>query len=174
VSEGDGDRADRPADLIRQIHRAIQSVTEDLERLRYNTAISRLMELTSAILRAAREGSYPTCPEIRVAREALVSLLAPFAPHISEELWQRVGKVGSVHRAEWPAFDPEMTAAERTPIVVQIDGKVRDRFEVEAGTTAEELEREAMRRERIRSLLAGREVLRVVVVPGSLVNVVTR
>jgi leucyl-tRNA synthetase len=172
AQSGGADGIDDPTALNRCTHRAIKAVTEDLERMSYNTAISRLMELTTAILQTVRKDG-GTTGAARVAREAVVSMLAPFAPHISEELWHRMGKTGSVHRAEWPAFDAALAEEEKAEIVVQIDGRVRDRFEAEVGTTAEELEREAMGRERIRSLLEGKEVRRVVVVPNSLVNVVT-
>ena len=117
--------------LVRTVHRTVLSVTADMDRMHYNTAISRLMELTTAIHQAGRSGERGA---VREAREALVSMLAPFAPHIAEELWHRIGKPGSVHRASWPDYDARLAAEETVTVVVQVDGKVRDRFEVPAGS----------------------------------------
>ena len=161
---------EREEELVRVTHRTIQSVTEDLERMHFNTAISRLMELTTAIQQAVQAGGNWT--GVREAREALVSILAPFAPHIAEELWRLLGKSGSVHRAPWPSCDPALAAEEVVTVVVQVNGKVRDRFQVPAGTPEEALRRRVEGRKRVQAHLRGRKVLRTVVIPGRLVNFV--
>ena len=156
--------------LVRAVHRTIRAVTEDMDRMRFNTAISRLMELTTAIQQAVQAGADPAAGGVRQAREALLSLLAPFAPHIAEEAWRRMGKGESVHRAPWPACDLELAARDRVTVVVQVNGKVRDRFEVPAGMTEEDLETAARERARVQAHLRGRRVHRTAVVPDRLVS----
>jgi len=157
--------------LDRAVHRTVRSVTADMDRMRYNTAISRLMELTTAIQQALQSGGESAA--VRQAREALVSMLAPFAPHIAEALWRQMGKPGSVHRLPWPDYDAHLAAEETVTVVVQVNGKVRDRFQAPAGTPDADLEAQATGRERVRAYLGRRAVRRAVVVPDRLVNFVT-
>jgi len=171
-SRGEGSEASTEA-LTRATHRAVKAVTVDMERMHYNTAISRLMELTTAVQQASQGGAGPAGAALREARETLVSLLAPFAPHICEELWSAMGKCGSVHRAQWPVHDPSWTATETATVVVQVDGRVRDRFEAPVGTPDSELEATAASQERVQAHLVGCTVRRTVVVPDRLVNFVT-
>ena len=131
-------------------------------------------ELTRAIQRAVRAGADPASDGVRQARQSLVSMLAPFAPHLTEEAWRRMGKGGSVHRAPWPACDAGRAAGGTATVVVQVNGKVRDRFEAPAGMPGEDLEAAARGRARVQAHLKGRSVRRTVVVPNRLVNFVTR
>ena len=103
----------------------------------------------------------------------LVLLLAPFAPHIAEELWHRRGGHGSVHSQSWPAYDAEVAAVKNVTIIVQVGSKVRDRFEVPTGTSEEELERRALQSPKVRAALGGAAPKKVIVVPDRLVSVVT-
>jgi leucyl-tRNA synthetase len=160
--------------LRRLTHRTIQGVTLDLEHIRYNTAVSKLMVLTNDLVKAV--GS-PTSPsgDVREAAESLVLLLAPMAPHLAEELWREVlGHDSSVHRSSWPSFDAELAREDEAILVVQVDGKVRDRITVAAGATEDECRALALGSERVRRFLDGAEPAAVIARPPRLVNIVTR
>jgi len=168
-----GDAAERdagdPDRLVRLTHRTIAGVTEDMERFRYHTAISKLQVLSNA-MREALEGGAGA----RGAAEALVQMLAPLAPFVSEELWRvALGHPESVHVSRWPGFDPEMARQERVTLVVQVDGKVRDRVEVEADADEESCRGLALASPNARRAIGDREVRTIVVRPPKLVNVVT-
>jgi leucyl-tRNA synthetase len=164
-----GDRGDDSEELRRLTHRTIRGVTGDLERFRYNVAISKLMVLANE-MRSALDAGQGT----RQAAKALALMLAPFAPYMAEELWREaLGNTASVHLASWPSFDPEMAREERVTLVVQVDGKVRDTMQVTAEVSAEEAERLARQSDKVRRALGDREVARVVVRPPRLVNLVT-
>ncbi len=159
----------QPEALTRAAHRTLRTVTGDYERYRFNTAIARMMELTTEIRRAVDAGG-----GAREAASMLVQMLAPMAPFITEELWREVlGNRESVHRSRWPAFDPELAGADRVTLVVQVDGKVRDRVEVDPGIGEEEARERALASENARRAVGSRQVVRVVVRPPRLVNVVT-
>jgi leucyl-tRNA synthetase len=165
-----------PADreLERLSHRTTQGVTEDLERFRFNTAISKLMVLSNGLADALRAGR-GTAEQRRSAAERLVLMLAPLAPFLTEELWHGVLEhPDTVHLAAWPGFDPELVRTERVTAVIQVDGKVRDRAEVPADAGEEQLRDIAIGSAKVRAAIADRPVARVVVVPPKLVNVVTR
>ncbi|HZD72042.1 MAG TPA: leucine--tRNA ligase [Actinomycetes bacterium] len=164
-----------PADpeLMRLAHRTTQSVTDDLERFRFNTAISKLMVLSNGLADAIRAGT-GTAAERRDVAERLVLMLAPLASFLTEELWRRVlGHSGSVHLAAWPGFDPELVRVERVTCVLQVDGRVRDRAEVPADAGEEQLREVALSSAKVRAAMGERAIARVVVVPPKLVNVVT-
>ncbi|HEX9890539.1 MAG TPA: class I tRNA ligase family protein, partial [Actinomycetota bacterium] len=140
------------------------------ERFRFNVAVARLMELTNEIRRTL-DGGRPAAEAVR----ALVLMLAPMAPFITEELWRSVLEgEGSVHRQTWPAFDPALARQETVTLVLQVDGKVRDTAEVDPSVTAEEAEALARASEKVRRALGDRDVARVVSRPPRLVNLVTR
>jgi leucyl-tRNA synthetase len=158
-----------PDALRRLTHQTIKRVTEDLDRFRFNVAISKLMVLSNEV-RSALDAGQGT----REAAEALTLMLAPFAPYLAEELWREaLGHDTSVHAAAWPSFDPELVREERVRMVVQVDGKVRDVMEVDADISAEDAERLARQSEKVQRTLDGREVVRVVARPPRLVNLVT-
>jgi leucyl-tRNA synthetase len=170
-----GESAAWPEDpeLERLTHRTTAGVTEDLERFRFNTAVSKLMVLSNGLADAIRAGR-GSAAQRRDAAERLVLLLAPLAPFLTEELWRGVlGGKGSVHLAVWPSFDPDLVRSEQVTCVVQVDGKVRDRLPVPPDAAEEELRQLALGSERVQAALAGRQVARVVVVPPKLVNLVT-
>jgi len=159
--------------LLRVMHQTIRDVTEDYAQFHFNTAISRLMELTTA-LAAARDAGLAGTDAYNQAVEALLLLLAPAAPHITEELWERRGREYSIHQQTWPLADPALAAEDEVELPVQVDGKLRDRLRVAPGTSAEEIERLALASERVQAYLGGKPPVRVVQIPGRLVNVVTR
>ena len=151
--------------------RAVRDVTEDIEGFRFNTAIARLMEFTTALARARETGGVGR-DEWDRAVETLVLLTAPFAPHVAEELWERRGKPYSVHRQTWPAFDEALAVEETVEIAVQVNGKVRDRLTLPAGAGEEQALELALASERVRGHLGGGAPRRVIYVPGKLLNVV--
>jgi len=158
--------------LRRATHTTIDAVAADYEDLHFNTAISKLMELTNAIVRA-RESGLARSDAYAEAVDHLLLLMAPVTPHIAEELWERRGHPYSIHRQAWPVADPELAAADTLELPVQVDGKLRDRLVVTPDTPAEEIERMALASEHVQRYLAGREPMRVIQIPGRLVNVVT-
>ncbi|MDT8306968.1 MAG: leucine--tRNA ligase [Anaerolineae bacterium] len=158
-------------DLRRKTHQTIRKVGQDMEQFSFNTAVAALMELRNAIGAAQREG--------RVSQESwdeavasLLLLLAPMAPHLAEELWQRRGNEYSIHQQSWPEWDESIARDETITLVVQVNGKVRAKVEVPAGIDNAEAERIALAEENIRRYLDGRQPRKVIVVPGRLVNIV--
>jgi leucyl-tRNA synthetase len=158
--------------LRRATHATIDEVAGDFEGLRFNTAISKLMELTNAIIRA-RETGLAGSDAYAEAVEVLLLLMAPVTPHIAEELWERRGHAYSVHQQAWPIADPVLAAADVIELPVQVDGKLRDRLVIGPDTPADEIERLALSSEHVQRYLAGRPPRRVIQIPGRLVNVVT-
>jgi leucyl-tRNA synthetase len=168
----DAASSDSDRDLRRATHQAIAAVTGDYEAFRFNTGIARLMELSNAVAEARERGSVGS-PADAEAIDTLLLLLAPVAPHVTEELWERRGKPYSIHQQAWPVSDPAIAAAEVVELPVQVNGKLRDRLVVAPETAPEEIERQALASERVQAYLRGRRPLRVVHIPGRLVNVVT-
>jgi leucyl-tRNA synthetase len=158
--------------LRRLTHVTIGEVTGDFDGFRFNTAISRLMELTNAVIRE-REAGMSGTQAYADAVDTLLLLLAPVAPHIAEELWERRGHPYSVHQQAWPVADPALAAAETIELPVQVDGKLRDRLVVTPDTSAAEIERMVLDSSHVQRYLAGRQPSRIVQIPGRLVNVVT-
>ena len=158
--------------LRRAAHATIDAVTDDIEELHFNTAISKLMELTNALIRE-RESGLAGTEAYAEAVDVLLKLLAPIAPHIAEELWERRGHPYSIHVQPWPVADPALVAAETIELPVQVDGKLRDRLVVTPDTPADEIERMALASEHVQRYLSGRAPARVIQIPGRLVNVVT-
>jgi leucyl-tRNA synthetase len=155
--------ADR--ETLRQLHRTVQRVTDDLEGMRFNTAIAAMMELTNHLT--------PLTVRPRSVLETFVLLLAPFAPHLAEELWRALGHKQTLAYEPWPVHDPALLAVEEVEVPVQLNGKVRLRLMVPAGLDADALKQTVRARDEVRELLGGRTPLRVIVPPrGGLVNIV--
>jgi len=169
--------------LRRKLHQTIRRVTNDIERFHFNTSISAMMELVNVMTEAGEQLGLASRPsggsaDLRVAYseacEQLPKLLAPFAPHLAEELWHRLGQDGSVHLAAWPAWDEEAAREEEITVVVQVNGRLRDRLTVPAGTDEEKLRAGALASPRVQAHLSGRSVQQVIVVPDRLVNIVAK
>jgi leucyl-tRNA synthetase len=154
---------------LRPLDRAIAVVGGDLEDMRFNTAIASLMELVNW---ARRERAGMSSEERDSVSRAIVLLLAPFAPHLAEELWSKMDGEYSIHQRPWPAHDPHALAAERVTLVIQVDGKTRDKIEVPAGMDREQALERAMARENVRRHLKGRGSS-VIFLPDRLINLVT-
>ena len=161
------------AELERLRHVTIQRVTRDFDRFKFNTAVAALMELLNGLVRAVEEKSASKlCCEN--ALDTLVQLLHPIAPHVTEELWERRGQVESLLDSDWPVADAAKIKRDRIQIVVQVDGKLRDRVEVDAAWGEKEVRGAALASDKVREHVAGRELAKAVLVPGRLINLVTR
>ena len=172
VEGGAGEVFDSAArNLRKKVHQTIRKVTEDVEqRFRFNTAIAAIMELLNELQSfQANESSRPVLKE---ALDALVLLLSPFAPHLSEELWNGLGHESNLFDHAWPEYDPDVAAEDILTIVLQVNGKVRSRIDLPASSGEEETRNRALEDERIQHWIGEKEVRRVIVVPGKLVNVV--
>ncbi|WP_337611040.1 leucine--tRNA ligase [Mitsuokella jalaludinii] len=161
-------------ELRRILHVTIRKVTEDVrDRFMFNTAVSSIMELVNAFY--AFQDKEMNAGLAREVAENLIKLLAPFAPHITEELWSRLFEgQGSVHQQKWPAFDEEATKLAEIEIVLQINGKVRDKLMIPADTDREGMKKIAMELPRTQELTAGKTIVKVICVPKKLVNIVVK
>jgi leucyl-tRNA synthetase len=149
-------------------------VTEDIENFRFNTAVSALMILTNE-LEKAKESSV-------ISYQSLVKLLAPMAPHTAEEIWQKLGSAfakasagkgkKSIFLEPWPKYDPKLVKEEIITLVIQVNGKVRDKIEVEADISEEKARELAISREKVRRWIEGKEIKKIIFVPGKLINIV--
>ena len=159
-------------ELRRVLHTTIKKVTEDVrDRFMFNTAISAIMELVNAFY--VFQGKTLNPALARETGNVLLRLLAPFAPHIAEELWTRLF-AGSVHAQKWPTFDVSALAQDEIEVVLQINGKVRDRVKIAADLDREAMERLVTELPRARELTEGRQIVKVICVPGKLVNIVVK
>lgn len=178
IKEGidDYDRSTLTAEekaLRRTLHQTIKKVTEDVgERFMFNTAISAVMELVNAFYAFQEKPVHPGL--VRELSFALVKMLAPFAPHITEELWSRMEGKGSVHDAKWPKFDAAAIVEDEVEIVLQINGKVRDKLKVPANIDPQEMEKLALAQPKVVELTAGKTIVKVICVPKKLVNIVVK
>jgi leucyl-tRNA synthetase len=166
------DRQPEELELRRAVHKTIKRVTRDLDSFQYNTAVSALMELTNLMQRGREtlEGS----PVWSWAVEHLLLLMAPITPHVSEELWHLHGHTESVHRQPWPAYDEAMTLDEVVTVVVQVNGKLRDRLFVPRGEEEESVREQALASPKVQPHIQGRQVVKIVTVADRLVNIVVR
>jgi leucyl-tRNA synthetase len=156
-------------DLRRAIHTAIKEVSEDLEGdYQFNTAVSELMKLSNALTDAHCKDS----PVYREGIETLLRLLAPFAPHLAEELWQRLGQAASIHQEPWPALEEAALSVDEIPLVIQVMGKTRGTITVPAGADKATLEQLATESDVAQKWINGKAIKKVIVVPGKLVNFV--
>jgi leucyl-tRNA synthetase len=159
-------RLEAATPLARKAHETIAKVTDDVDRrFVFNTPIAAVMELVNELGRA------PDDPAARLAAETAVSLIQPYAPHVAEELWQRLGNE-RLWEQPWPVADPALLERETVEVVVQVNGKLRDRLQVPASIAEAELVELARASERVRAHLDGRELRKTIVVPGKLVNFV--
>ncbi|MGE5752993.1 MAG: leucine--tRNA ligase [Deltaproteobacteria bacterium] len=161
---------------IRQVtHRTLKKVTGDIEdRYHFNTAISAVMEMVNFLYLVEEPAwdSPATSTALREAVETLLIMLSPFAPHVCEELWERIGNDGMVCRKEWPAADEELARAEQILVVVQVNGKLRSRITADAGATEEEIRAMALADPRVKEYTDGKVIRKLVVVPRKLVSIV--
>ena len=166
-------KVDQQADraLRRKTHQVIRKVTEDLESFSFNTAVAAIMEHRNALQTAQRQQNVSRASWDE-AVENLLLILAPISPHITEELWSRQGKPYSIHQQAWPSWNPEIAKEETVTLIVQINGRVRDRISVPARTPDEKLKTLALGSDKIKRQMENKEPRKVIVVKGKLVNIV--
>lgn len=172
TSVGDASPQDVAA-LRRVTHKTIRRVTDDIESFSFNTMIAALMEFNNYLLKV-KDTPVVRSDAWSEAVHTLILLLAPIAPHLTEELWQRIGQPYSVHTQAWPTYDAAAAADEMITLVVQINGKVRDHLSVPAGKSESEAQALAMSSAKTQQHVAGKSVVKVVYVPDKLVNIVVR
>jgi leucyl-tRNA synthetase len=164
---GSADRA-----VLRKLHQTLKKITEDFEtRWHFNTCIASVMELMNLLYAEETNISAQTMPQIL---EALALMLAPFAPYVSQEIWDELGHEGPVFRQPWPPYDPELAKEDGAEVVVQVNGKVRSRIFAPFGSSKEYLEKLAFADEKVQAQVAGKQLVKIVVVPDKLVNIVVR
>ncbi len=157
--------------LSRKTHQTLKRVTYDFENFEFNTIVSSLMEMLNEMGRAKNAGAFGS-EEWNEAVDIYLRMLAPVCPHIAEELWQRLGKPYSIHTQAWPQVDEEAAKDEMITLIVQVNGKLRDRIVVEPGIGDEEAKQLALASDAVQQTLEGRPIRKVIVVPGRLVNIV--
>jgi len=157
--------------LRRKVHQTLKRLTHDFEEFEFNTIVSGLMELLNEMYKA-REGGAAGTPEWDEAVRLYLLMMAPVTPHVAEELWARQGHPYSIHTQPWPAVDEAAAAEEEITLVVQVNGKLRDRITVPVGIGDEDAKTAAMASEVIQKFLEGKSPRKVIVVPGKLVNIV--
>jgi len=155
-----------PADLDRVFHATVKKVTEDIEGLRFNTAISQMMIFVNEVMKA----------DVRPKRilDQFVLILSPFAPHVAEELWSVLGHRESLAYEPWPAYDPAKLVEENVEVVLQVNGKLRGKITVPVGLSEDEVQKRAFDDENVKKFVEGKSVVRVICVKDKLVNVVVK
>jgi|HigsolmetaAR202D_1030399.scaffolds.fasta_scaffold00006_40 leucyl-tRNA synthetase, eubacterial and mitochondrial family len=157
--------------LQRVVHQTIERVERDILDFSFNTVVSTLMEFTNNLFRA-RDGGLVGTPEWDEAIDVLLRLVAPIAPHMAEEIWARLGKPYSIHQQSWPVSNPELAAEDEVEVVLQVNGKLRDKILLPVDADQDTLREKALANEKVRNYTEGKTVRKVVVVPGKLVNIV--
>ena len=151
------------------VHKAVKKVTEDIADMRFNTAISSLMIAVNDIEKALES---PEAMIGKVQYEMILKILAPFAPHVTEELWYSLGNKKSIHTAEWPSHDPKQVEDTEATIVVQVNGKVRGSFVSVVNSAKDILEEKAQNIPEVGKWIEGKKIIKIIVIPNRLVNIV--
>ena len=172
VGQGSPEAGEADRKILRKLHQTLKKVTDDFEsRWHFNTSIAALMELMNNLTACEKQISAPVMAEVL---EKLTLMLEPFAPYLAEELWEEQGRTGPVFKHSWPAYDPELAKEEEAEVVIQVNGKLRGRVFVAFGTPREMLEKLALDDAKVKTLLDGKQVVKVIVVPDKLVNIVVK
>jgi len=170
-----GDLTQVQRSIRRKTHQTVAKVTNDIERMHFNTAVSAIMELTNDLMAFAEAMADDNAGDRAVfskAIERLVILLSPFAPHMADELWEKLGHEPSLYGSEWPEADMSLAAEEQVTVVVQVNGKVRDKLVVPAGSNMKRVADMAQQTEQVQKHIAGKHIRKVITVPDKLVNIV--
>jgi leucyl-tRNA synthetase len=158
--------------VLRKLHQTLRKVTEDFEsRWHFNTSIAGIMELVNDLYANESNLSGPVVTEIL---EKLILMLEPFAPYLAEEMWEEIGRQGPVFKQPWPIFDPELAREPEADVVLQVNGKVRSRLAVPFGTSEEDLKSKALADPKMQPFLEGKAIVKTIVVPDKLVNIVVK
>jgi leucyl-tRNA synthetase len=162
ATKGQGEGSVDPK-LLKALHQTIKKVGEDTDTLNFNTAISQMMIFVNEV---TAQTARP-----RKLLEPFVLVLAPYAPHLVEELWEKLGHKQSLAQEPWPKYDAALLVESTVTVILQVNGKLRDRIEVPANASQSELETLALANDRVKEFLAGKQIKKVIVVPGKLVNI---
>jgi leucyl-tRNA synthetase len=158
--------------LLKKTHQTIKRVTNDIEReFHFNTAVAGLMELVNEIA-SFEPATDEDRASLRFALERTLLLLAPFAPHLAEELWEALGNKPSIFEGKWPDWDEEIAKEEKIELVVQVNGKLRSKLLIPIGITDDEIKRMALQEPKINDIIGGKTIRKIIVVKGKLVNIV--
>jgi leucyl-tRNA synthetase len=160
-------------ELRHRTHKTIKKASEDLEKFRFNTMIAALMEFTNYLAKVKEERSVANSAW-KETIDTLLLLLAPSVPHIAEELWERTGHPYSIHNQSFPSWDEKLVAEEQITLVIQVNGKLRDRVDAPVSITESEARELALSREKVRAHIDGKEIKDIIYVPGRLVNIVVK
>lgn len=170
-----GDLTKEETALRRELHRVIKKVTEDLDNnFNFNTAISAVMELVNAMYQHKDKNESVNANLANELTRNLVLLLAPFTPHITEELWHELGQTDSVHAQQWPVYEEAALVVDEIELAVQVNGKVRDKIVVATSATKEEIEEQAFASDRVKEFTDGKTVAKVIIIPGKICNIVVK
>ncbi len=164
---------DAEADYLRLVNKSIAKVTGDIDKLRFNTAIATLMEYTNAITKIRDAGTVSKSIFDTSLRDLLL-MTAPLAPHITEELWNRLGYGYSIHQQDWPTYDAELAKDDEIPLIIQVNGKIRDKIMVEPNISEDDAILAAEKSDKVNTFLAGKEIIKKIYVPGKLLNIVVK
>jgi leucine--tRNA ligase len=160
------------SELLRLTHLTIKKVTRDIEDEKFNTAVAAMMEMVNGLYKLKETHGMQATETWQFALESLLQILAPFAPHITEELWQELGHSDTIHVDHWPKWDEKYLVSDVMTIIVQVNGKLRSRLELPADADKETIEQRALDDEKVRAYLDARTPKKVIYVPGKLVNIV--
>ena len=173
VPESYGISGDADKNMAYWLNYAIKKVSDDIgERFNFNTAISTIMELVNEMYRYKEGTVNPGL--FGAAIKDLIIMLAPFVPHVTEEMWEHLGYEGSVHDQNWPEYDEKALVKDTVEIVVQVNGKIKEKLDIAGGLSREEMEKTAMENEKVKGLIEGKNVVKVIAVPGKLINIVVK
>ncbi len=169
----DGDIKDGPAlDLLRMTHKTIDGVSRGITEFRFNTSVAQIHEFSNAIKKAENTSGAGIATARRFAIKTLAQLVSPFAPHVSEEIWAHLGGEGLVATAAWPKADKELMTTNTVTMPIQVNGKKRSEIEVDKSTSKDDIEKLALADSKIIAFLSGKEVKKIIVVPGRIINIV--
>ena len=152
-------------DVLKKIHQLNKKVSDDIEQAKFNTAIAAFMEFVNFAQLHKKEIG-------KEAIERFLLLLAPFAPHLAEELWERIGHKKSIFEERWPQYNKDLIKEERITLVIQINGKVRDKIEVNRDISQEEAKKLALKQKKVQNWIDGKEIKKIIFIPGKLINFV--
>lgn len=164
-------------DLTREVHKSIKKITQDIENeFQFNTVISKYRELVNYIYDYTKRSTYSESDKIVLsfAILSLVKLMSPVTPHLAEEAWSSLGGRDSIHLTDWPKYDENLAISENMPIVIQINGKVREKITMPVNSSNEKIEKEVMANSKVQTFLANKQIVKVIVVPNRLINIVVK
>ena len=172
--EAAGDKTESNPQLMQIAHRTIKKVSQDLENLNFNTAIAAMMEAVNDLYKVKDTDNYANGDEWRFTLESLLQLLAPFAPHITEELWQQLGHDQSIHISEWPKYDEQYLVSDTVVVAIQVNGKLRGDVTLPKDTDEAAVVEAAKNNDKVKAHTDGKQIVKTIYVPGKILNLVVK